>query len=82
MKAKDEPRNAGTLPPVIRWNSNVPRPANSRVVAMSSPVSMGTRTVAPNIANICCSPKTSILGLPRVRASYTGPLITVFSFIW
>ena len=81
MKAKDEPRNAGTLRLVIKWNSRVPSPANSRVVAMSSPVRMGTRTVAPNIANMCWIPRTSILGVPRVRASYTGPLITVFSFI-
>lgn len=53
MKAKDEPRNAGTFPPVMKWNNKVPRPANSRVVAMSRPDSMGTSTVAPNIANMC-----------------------------
>lgn len=53
MKAKEEPRNAGTLRLVSRWNSRVPRPANSRVVAISMPVRIGTRTVAPNIANMC-----------------------------
>ena len=51
--AKDEPRNAGTLPLVMRWNSRVPRPANSSVAETLSPVRVGTSTVAPNIANIC-----------------------------
>ena len=30
MKAKEEPRKAGTLPLVRKWNSSVPSPANSR----------------------------------------------------
>ena len=49
----DEPRNAGTLSPVIRWNKSVPRPANNNVVETFRPVIAGTRTVAPNIANMC-----------------------------
>ena len=53
MKANEDPRNAGTLRFVSTWNSRVPRPANSSVVAISSPVRSGTRTVAPNIANMC-----------------------------
>ena len=67
--AKEEPRNAGTLPFVRKWNSNVPSPANNSVVDTSRPVSMGTRIVAPNMANICCTPSTSTLGAPRLLAS-------------
>ena len=54
--AKDEPKNAGTFPLVITWNKSVPIPANKSVVEILSPVRSGTKTVAPNIANICCSP--------------------------
>ena len=52
-KANDEPRNAGTLRPVITWNSSVPKPAKQSVEEMLSPVRTGTSTVAPNIANKC-----------------------------
>ena len=52
-----------------RWNSSVPRPANSSVVETDRPVSVGTSTVAPNMANMCWKPSTSILGAPSVRAS-------------
>ena len=69
IKAKELPRKAGTLRPVIKWNSSVPRPANSSVVATSRPVSAGTRTVAPNMANMCWMPRISIFGVPRERAS-------------
>ena len=55
--AKDEPRNAGTLRPVMRWNSSVPRPANISVALTGRPVMMGTSTVAPNMANTCCRPR-------------------------
>ena len=72
MNAKDEPRNAGTFPLEMRWNSSVPNPANRSVADTESPVRVGTRMVAPNIANICCKPKTSIFGVPNVRASYTA----------
>ena len=51
--AKDEPRKAGTLNFVMQWNKSVPKPAISKVVEISSPVKIGTRIVAPNIANIC-----------------------------
>ena len=57
------------MPLVSRWNSSVPRPANSRVVATSSPVRAGTSTVAPNMANMCCRPRMNIFDGPRVRAS-------------
>lgn len=40
--AKLEPRNAGTLPFVSRWNSSVPMPANSSAVETLIPVRMGT----------------------------------------
>ena len=51
--AKDEPRKAGTINFVMQWNKSVHKPAISKVVEMSSPVKIGTRIVAPNIANIC-----------------------------
>ena len=57
--AKDEPRKAGTLPLVIKWNSSVPRPAQSRVVETLRPVSRGTSTVAPNMANMCWTPRSA-----------------------
>ena len=69
MNANDEPRNAGTLPFVRKWNSKVPSPANSSVAATGSPVSTGTRIVAPNMANMCWKPSSSILGTPSVLAS-------------
>ena len=67
--ANDDPRNAGTLPLVSRWNSSVPRPAHSSVVDTLRPVSSGTSTVAPNMAKVCCTPRISILGTPSWRAS-------------
>ena len=77
--AKDEPKNAGTLPFARKWNRNVPSPANSNVVDTLSPVNAGTNTVAPNIANICCIPKISILGTPNCLASkMPSSPITVF----
>ena len=69
MKANDEPRNAGTWDCVIRWKMRVPIPAKRRVVDTGRPVIAGTRTVAPNIANMCCNPRVSIFGLPNVLAS-------------
>ena len=53
----------------MRWKSSVPRPAKSRVLETSSPVRMGTRIVAPNMANMCWKPSSSIRPAPRVRAS-------------
>lgn len=69
MKAKDEPRNAGTCNLVMKWKSSVPSPAKRRVVDTGRPVIAGTKTVAPNIANMCCNPRVSIFGLPNVLAS-------------
>ena len=63
MNANDEPRNAGTLPPVTKWNISVPRPAHSSAIAGSSPVSIGTSTVEPNMANTCCMPSTTFYPL-------------------
>ena len=53
MNAKLEPRNTGTLKPVMMWHSHVPRPAHSSAIAGLMPVSAGTSTVAPNMANTC-----------------------------
>ena len=33
---------------------------------------IGTKIVAPNIATMCCRPKSSILPVPKVRASTIG----------
>ena len=63
--------------------SNVPKPAQNNVTETVNPllgatptasvrypeIKIGTRIVAPNIANICCSPKISIFGIPSVFAS-------------
>ena len=38
----------------------VPRPAHSRVVETLRPVSSGTSTVAPNMANMCCTPRMNM----------------------
>ena len=72
MNANEEPRNAGTFPFARKWNSSVPRPANRSVADTDRPVSAGTSTVAPNMANICCRPNTPIFGTPSGRASYTA----------
>ncbi len=72
MNANEEPRNAGTFPFARKWNSSVPKPANRSVADTESPVSAGTSTVAPNMANICCRPNTPIFGTPSGRASYTA----------
>ncbi len=69
MNAKEEPRNAGTFPLARKWNSSVPKPANRRVADTESPVRVGTRIVAPNMANMCWMPKMVIFGAPKVRAS-------------
>ena len=69
MNAKDEPKKAGTFPFERKWNSSVPKPANRSVAETDNPVSVGTRMVAPNMANMCWMPKMVIFGAPRVRAS-------------
>ena len=70
--AKDEPRNAGTFIFVQRWKMRVPRPAKSRVALIERPVITGTRTVAPNMANMCWRPSVSILPVPSDLASKTA----------
>ena len=52
-----------------RSEERVPKPANSNVAETESPVSVGTKMVAPNMANMCWMPKTVIFGAPNVRAS-------------
>ncbi len=69
MKANDDPRKAGTFIFVIKWKIKVPRPAKRSVTETGRPVIVGTRMVAPNIANMCCNPRVNILGLPKVLAS-------------
>ena len=53
MKAKEDPRNAGTFAPVIRMYKRVPVPAVNSAEVMLSPVNIGTSTVAPNMAKTC-----------------------------
>ena len=81
MKAKEEPRKAGTFILVRRWKIRVPSPAKRRVADIDSPVIIGTSTVAPNIAKRCWRPSTAIFGAPRVRASNTAlSAIGLFQF--
>ena len=73
-KAKEEPRNAGTLNLANKWKRRVPRPAINSVVWIESGspklwTRIGTRTVAPNIAKKCWNPSTIILGVPSCLAS-------------
>ena len=68
-KAKEDPKNAGTFFFVTKWNNNVPTPANNKVVDTSKPVNSGTNTVAPNIANMCCNPRTSVFPVPSFFTS-------------
>ena len=69
MKANELPRKAGTRPFAKKWKRRVPNPAKSSVALTERPVSMGTKIVAPNIANMCWNPNTTILGTPSLRAS-------------
>ena len=68
------------------WNISVPIPAQNKVTETVRPLvkgslhalwkypatSIGTSIVAPNIANICCIPSISILGIPSWQASRTA----------
>jgi len=74
INAKLEPRKTGTMPLVQRWNINVPIPAQRRATEGFVPTMDGTSTVAPNIANTCCTPMTKCRG---VRG---GLSILTFSF--
>jgi hypothetical protein len=62
MKAKLEPRKTGTIRPVTRWKTRVPSPAVKRATEGLRPVRRGTRTVAPNMATVCCRPRRRYLG--------------------
>ena len=44
-------------------------PANRSIAETERPVSTGTSTVAPNIANMCCKPNTNMRGRPSDDAS-------------
>src|SRR3990170_7799819 len=59
MNANDEPRKTGTMPLVTRWNMSVQIPAESKARLGLNPRIRGTRTVAPNIATVCCNPRTT-----------------------
>ncbi len=61
MNANEEPRYAGTLPPVMTKNRSVPNPEVNKATAGLNPVKIGTRMVAPNMANTCCSANGTIL---------------------
>ena len=91
MKAKEEPRNTGFLPPVHRWNTSVPRPAASRATPTSRPVSRGTRMVAQLMAKACWKPSATALPAPtrsyvfapgnRKSFSFLRPFIRACSFV-
>jgi hypothetical protein len=53
IKAKEEPRKAGTFAPVQIMKIKVPVPAVKSAVDGLSPTRIGTRIVAPNMANTC-----------------------------
>ncbi len=74
MKAKLEPRKIGTWRRVQSWNNRVPTPAPSRAMEGFSPVSRGTRTMAPKATNKICSPAT--LCLTRENMDVLNFLIT------
>ena len=57
----------GTLPLVIKWKMNVPKPAVNNAVAGSSPTSSGTRTVAPNATNRNWTPTMVLRAGERVK---------------
>jgi hypothetical protein len=56
MKAKLEPRQLGTLRPVMKTKRRVPTPEKKRVTRGPNPIRMGANTVHPNIAITCCIP--------------------------
>ena len=61
MNANEEPRKIGTFLFVMKKNQIVAIPAQNKVTEIDIPQIIGTRTVAPNIANTCCRPRTIIL---------------------
>lgn len=55
-------------------NMIVPRPENSKVVLTGNPVSVGTSSVAPNMAITCCIPMPIVRPqLRRSRGATTAP---------
>ena len=60
IKAKLLPKKIGTLPLVIKWKRNVPRPAVKSAVAGSRPTSKGTKTVEPKATKRNCTPTIPI----------------------
>ena len=62
INANDDPKYAGIFPRVINKYVNVPIPDVVSAVLAGNPVKIGTRTVAPNIANKCC--KLSVIQSP------------------
>src|SRR5687767_1433496 len=56
--------------------SSVPIPEKKTEVLGSKPMRMGTSTVAPNMANTCCSPTTSVCPHGRRSSGPITPLAT------
>jgi hypothetical protein len=54
INAKDEPTYAGSLAFVHKIYNSVPTPLQNSAIDGLRPVSIGTRIVAPTIANKCC----------------------------
>ena len=57
IKAKLEPKNAGTLFFVTTPNNKVPKPAVNKAVDGGKPTNNGTKVVAPTQANNICKLK-------------------------
>jgi hypothetical protein len=54
IKAKDDPRYAGTCHFVMIRKAMVASPLEIKAIAGFNPTKYGTKMVAPNIANKCC----------------------------
>lgn len=54
INAKLDPKYAGALAFVIRMNNRVPIPFINKTIPGFTLNNIGTKTDAPNIANVCC----------------------------
>ena len=80
--AKLEPRYAGAFPFVIKINNSVPIPFISSTIDAGIPNSIGTRTEALNIANVCCKLSgihCPIGGLSLIPITFLSIYISPFS---
>ena len=74
MNAKDEPRYEGRRLRVMRRKRMVEIPENNSVVFTGKPVSVGTSSVAPNMATTCCMPMPIVRPqLKRSSGATTAP---------